>query len=519
MKPLYPENYTLRSCKTMKFAGKDPVPVICECKVQKGIGIHLVGLVDTAAKESLLRTVTALQAKGYSIPGKKIIINLAPSDIIKKGPYFDLPIALSLLAASEQEQLNGLEKALVVGELALDGKVRMAPGAILAIKYASEHPDEVDKVIVPAQDLTLLKRRKFSFSDTTVPVYGVQTLDDAVMALKGTFQAVPLDADEQMPVKTEAWNALAGNPVAKRALEIAAAGGHDMILVGAPGCEKATMAKALTEILPMNIAERTETAAVYSVAGRAKEYELYLKDNSGRPFRAPHYSSSLRALLGGGEGDNVLPGEVSLAHNGVLFLDEAGSWPKALMESLRAPIEDKTVKISRLARITEYPADFRLVLGTTPCPCGYYGEGDRCTCTPGQIRAFLSRLSGPVYDRIDLQVWIHPEVKKPENAESEPIAKVAERILRARQAQHRRYGDDKTLNGSINSRTVEIYCRLDDEVRNGLENLITRLGLSVRAYMRILRIARTIADLAGREELILADVFEAASYRFLDKSI
>ena len=307
-----------------------------------------------------------------------------------------------------------------------------------------------------------------------------------------------------------------GQEGAKRAMEIAAAGGHNVILIGPPGSGKSTLAKALAGILPpMTHEESIATSKIWSAAGKLDGHTDLLRQ---RPFRAPHSSASLASILGGGSGENIMPGEVSLAHNGILFLDEFAETPKSLLESLRGPLEDHQITICRLRAKTVYPASFMLVAASNPCPCGYYGEGDRCTCSAGMRTAYLSKLSGPVMDKIDLQVWIHATETSAiaEGGRREPSAAIAERVVRARAFQERRLGKGR-LNADMTVSQTDTHCRLGDEENRAMDKLITGLGLSVRAYTHILKVARTIADLEESPDIRIRHIAEAAGYRFLDR--
>ena len=487
-----------------KLHGIKAMDINVEISVQSGIGIYLVGLADASVKESLLRTITALQATGYYIPGKKIVINLAPADMHKQGSNYDLPIAVGLIAASGQ---------LVVGELGLDGSVRSVPGCPQAVLLAKE--SGLKGCIIPKDNAEEVR----PFADD-LPVYPVSTLDEAVRALDGSFgiptvQETPVaENDRDKDPSYPAWNCLVRNDAAKRALVIAAAGGHDMLIIGPAGSGKSTAARALAEILPpMTVKERRETALVYAAAGR-RRYDMA---PGKRPFRAPHYSASMAALLGGGAGENIFPGEVSLAHNGVLFLDEYTEMPKSVKESLRGPVEDKKVIISRLKSRIEYPSAFQLVLADNPCPCGHYGDGDRCTCTSEQRAAFLSRLSGPVTDHVTLQMWLNP-VKTTVGESGPTLSEARQAVINARKRQEERYqGTGIRTNDALTSGDVVRYIKLSDDVKDIIEKLFNRLELSARSYTRMLKIARTIADLDGADEITTAHVCEAASFRFLDR--
>ena len=505
-----------------KCVGIEAVPVTIEVNINLGIGIHLSGLADAAVKESLLRTVTALQSKGFHVPGKKIVINLAPADMHKQGSGYDVPIALGIIAASEQRNLPDLENYLLMGELGLDASVRPVSGALPMVELARRLGYK--GCILPEESAL----EAVDYTDTLL--FGVRTLDDVLRILSGVDDVSDLliwntetyrRALAQQPLKQKSYMDFAeilGQEGAKRGVEIACAGGHNVLLVGAPGSGKSSIAKALAGILPpMTREESAITSKVYSVAGRSSGGVGLMRT---RPFRAPHLSASKAAMLGGGSGDNILPGEVSLATNGVLFTDEFCEAPKSTLEALRGPMEDRKVTISRLKAKIEYPASFMLVAASNPCPCGYYGEGDRCTCTPGQRLTYLSKLSGPIMDRIDIQLWVHPveTTVLVRGGKAEPSARIAERVLRAREIQRKRFeGSGIFTNAEMSSKQLETFCPLDDACKELLERLIDKLGLSARAYTRIIKIARTIADLAGVDRILPVHLSEAASYRFLDR--
>lgn len=505
-----------------KCIGIDAAQVTVEVDIASGLGIHLVGLADAAVKESLLRTITALQSLGFRIPGKKIVINLAPADIHKKGTGYDVPIAVGIISSSSQRDLPDVGNYIIMGELGLDGSVRSIPGSLPVVEMA--HKSGFKGAILP-EDSALEAR---DYEGTAI--YGVRSLMDVLRILSASEDCSDLRIDEILkrrnpeeedseeermyPDDIMDFSEILGQQAAKRGLEIAAAGSHNVIMVGSPGSGKSSLAKALARILPpLTKAESLQTSKIYSVAGVSRGFIRK------RPFRSPHYSASLPALLGGGS-DNINPGEVSLAHNGILFLDELAEAPRSVIEALRAPMEDRRVVISRMKAKVEYPASFMLVAATNPCPCGYYGEGDRCVCTPSRRASYLSRLSGPLMDRIDLHLWLSPV--KPgllvSGEKSEPSARVAERVASAREIQKQRFCSEGIFsNAQMSSRQIKQYCPLDEGCKIYLEQAAERLGLSARACNRVLKIARTIADLDNRHDIDISHLSEAMSYRFLDK--
>lgn len=511
-----------------KCVGIDAVPVTVEIDVTTGIGIHLVGLADAAVKESLLRTMTALQSMGFRIPGKKIVINLAPADMHKKGSGYDVPIALGIIASSGQADLPLLEDFMIMGELSLDGGIRAVPGALPIVELAMK--DGLKGCILPME--SAIEAVEYNGID----IFAVYDLREVLRILSGQESCADLkvaarrelarnpqkvSADVDMEVSDVFapmdFSEIIGQEGAKRGVEIACAGGHNVIMIGSPGSGKSSLAKAMAAILPpMTLEESVQTSKVYSVAGKGNPLGGLMKS---RPFRSPHYSVSIAALIGGGS-DSIMPGEISLAHNGILMIDEFCEAPKKILEVLRAPMEDRKVTISRLKSKVEFPSDFMLVAAANPCPCGFYGEGDRCTCSPSRRLAYLSKLSGPIMDRIDIQLWMRPidSRKLVERQPAESSAVVAKRVLDAREIQRRRFEKDGIFcNAAMNNRLIEKYCPLDKECRDVLEKIIDCMGLSARACTRIIKLARTIADLACSDDIRPEHLTEAAGYRFLDR--
>ena len=500
-----------------KCIGIEALKVMVEVDITLGIGIHLCGLGDAAVKESIVRLVTVLQAKGFKVPGRKIVINLAPADLHKNGSGYDLPITVGVLAASEQIRAQNLENYLIMGELGLDGSVRNITGALPIADMAFK--SGYTGCILPYE--SALEAAQIS----DIAVYGVHTLEDVIAILEGRdgyedlrVCAQPFGEGEDIEPEVDFADVI-GQTGAKRGVEIAAAGGHNLLFVGSPGSGKSSLAKAMSGILPpMTKDEALLTSKIYSVAGIGDSRLGLVRK---RPFRSPHCSASLPAMIGGGGGENVVPGEVSLAQGGVLFIDEVSLMPRSVLEALRAPLEDRKVTISRLKTKVEFPASFTLVAASNPCPCGYYGEGDRCRCTPTQRAGYLSRLSGPLLDRIDLQIWVHavPPGKIVSAGKAEPSAMVAKRVARARRIQSERFaGEAISCNAEMSNRQIEKYCSLSEECRQTMETLLERMSLSMRAYFRIIRVARTIADLEGAEKINPQHLVEAAGYRFLDRS-
>lgn len=509
-----------------KCIGIQAVPVTVEIDISSGIGIHLVGLADVAVKESLLRTMTALQSMGFRIPGKKIVINLAPADVRKNGSGYDVPIAIGIIAASGQRELPGLEKYLIMGELGLDASIRAVPGALPIAEFASEAGFR--GCILPEESAY----EAAELPDTEI--YGVRNLDE-VLRILGEEEDVSdlligarttLYRESETPHDYMDLSEIAGQEGARRGIEIAAAGGHNLIMVGPPGSGKTSLAKAMIGIMPpLQLEEAIETSKIYSIAGLHTATFGLIKE---RPFRAPHHSASLAAVIGGGNGENIIPGEVSLAQNGILFLDEFAQLPKSITESLRGPLEDRRVIISRLRSKVEFPASFMLVAASNPCPCGYYGIPGKCSCTPAQRQSYIARLSGPIMDRIDIQLTLRPIPPEQivRHRKNESSAAVAQRVRAAREVQKARFkGTGIHVNAEMTGEMIREFCPLSEECARLMEKISSGMGLSARAFSRILKVARTIADLeaavvsgSGADaEIQPKHLLEASGYRFLDR--
>ena len=496
--------------------GIEATVVTIEVNLSRGIKFFLVGLPDSAVEESHERIVAALQVNGYRFPTAQIIINMAPADIRKEGSAYDLPLAVSIMAASGKVKTDKLHRFLMLGELGLDGALQPVKGALPVAIRAREMGFE--GLILPrqnAREAAVVNKLK---------VYGVDNLCEVMEFFNDERELVQTEVNTREEFYAQQshfefdFSEVKGQESVKRALEVAAAGGHNLIMVGPPGSGKSMMAKRLPSILPpLSLAESLETTQIHSVAGRLGKDSTLI---AHRPFRSPHHTISPVALVGGGQ--NPQPGEISLAHNGVLFADELPEFNRAVLEMLRQPLEDRCITVARAKYTVEYPASFMLVASMNPCPCGYYNHPTKpCVCNPGQVQKYLNRISGPLLDRIDIQVEIVPVPfeKLADTRSAEPSSVIRERVVKARKIQEQRFAGVAGVhcNAQMTPRMLTEYASPDETGKQMLSSAMERLNLSARAYDRILKVARTIADLEASDRVMPHHIAEAIGYRNLDR--